>query len=88
MYVLYVLKNAFMLSTHAYIRSWTIKEEMYVGHEFLEGSSNIVRGRTVPWNTLAIWKVDYLSLTGFPLIGDGTAEARNIGGVEVSISIS
>ena len=56
---------------------------MYAGHDFLEGSSNMVRGRTVPWNTLAIWKVGFLSLTGFPLIGDGTAEAREIGGVEV-----
>eukprot|EP01036_Dinobryon_divergens_P029865 gene29865-39030_t len=52
------------------------------GHEFLEGPSNVVRGRTIPWNTLAIWKVGFLALTGFPLIGDGTAVAREIGGVE------
>lgn len=56
---------------------------VYIGHEFLEGPSNVVRGRTIPWNTLAIWKVGFLALTGFPLIGDGTAVAREIGGVEV-----
>ena len=52
------------------------------GHEFNDGK-NVVRGRSIPWNTLAIWNLDYLSLTGFPLIGDGTGNSRNIGGVEV-----
>ena len=30
-----------------------------------------LRGRTCPWNTMAMWDVQKLSLTGFPLIGDG-----------------
>lgn len=45
-----------------------------------------VRGRTVPWNTFAIWDVGALGTTGFPLIGDGVAGRRDIGGVEVSFS--
>jgi hypothetical protein len=44
-----------------------------------------VRGRTVPWNTFAIWDVNALGTTGFPLIGDGVAGRREIGGVEVSV---
>ncbi len=40
-------------------------------------------GRTVPWNTFAVWRVRELALLGFPLVGDGTAEDRGIGGVEV-----
>ena len=32
---------------------------------------NVIRGRTCPWNTFAIWDVKKLALTGFPLIGDG-----------------
>ena len=53
------------------------------GHEFTEGR-NIVKGRTVPWNTCALWNLNYLALTGFPLIGDGLGTCRNIGGVEVT----
>jgi len=30
-----------------------------------------LRGRTCPWNTMAMWDVQKLGLTGFPLIGDG-----------------
>ena len=53
------------------------------GHSFSEGVNNIT-GRTCPWNTFAIWNINYLSLTGFPMIGDGTGSDRTIGGVEVS----
>ena len=28
-------------------------------------------GRTVPWNTLAVWSVTKLALTGFPFVADG-----------------
>ena len=49
------------------------------GHAFQEGS-NALRGRTCPWNTLAIWRVAFLSLIGFPLIGNGSGEME--GGVE------
>ncbi len=55
-----------------------------MGHEFKEGF-NELRGRTCPWNTCAVWKVDRLGLIGYPLIGDGTGENRSIGGVEVRV---
>lgn len=41
---------------------------------------NDLRGRTCPWNTLAIWRVSSLSLIGFPLVGNGAAGVE--GGVE------
>jgi hypothetical protein len=53
------------------------------GHSFILGD-NLLRGRTCPWNTFAIWRVDYLGLTGFPMIGDGVSGDRSIGGVEVT----
>lgn len=49
------------------------------GHEFTQGQVQL-RGRTCPWNTLAIWRVEYLQLLGFLAIGDGTADVE--GGVE------
>lgn len=39
-------------------------------------------GRTCPWNTCAVWSVDKLSLSGFPLVGDGFRQDRKAGGVE------
>lgn len=53
------------------------------GHDFHPGWNDI-RGRTTPWNTFAIWQTKKLAVIGFPLIGDGTADNRRIGGVEVS----
>ena len=52
------------------------------GHDFKAGW-NEIRGRTTPWNTFAIWQLSKLSLIGFPLVGDGLASNRGIGGVEV-----
>ena len=49
------------------------------GHEFDEGVKGL-RGRTCPWNTFAIWRVKYLTLFGFPLVGDGMG--TKFGGVE------
>ena len=54
-----------------------------LGHDFCEGES-IIRGRTCPWNTFALWTVDPLSLTGFPPVGDGHGPKREKGGVEVT----
>jgi hypothetical protein len=51
------------------------------GHDFRVGY-NQLRGRTTPWNTLAVWDVKKLSVFGFPLIGDGNKD-RSFGGVEV-----
>ena len=59
-----------------------------------------LRGRTCPWNTCAIWRLEKLGILGFPLIGDGitvkkpSVENREIeidvipGGVEVKYSFS
>lgn len=40
------------------------------GHTFEEGEQPL-NGRTTPWNTLALWSVRKLSLTGFLAIADG-----------------
>jgi len=48
-----------------------------------QGSALPLTGRTCPWNTFAIWRVRELGFIGFPLIGDGTADNRASGGVEV-----
>ncbi len=53
------------------------------GHDFQPGWNDI-RGRTTPWNTFAIWQTKKLAVIGFPLIGDGTADNRKMGGVEVN----
>jgi hypothetical protein len=50
-----------------------------------EGRAVQLTGTTCPWNTFAVWKVQQLGLIGFPLIGDGLALDRSIGGVEVSM---
>lgn len=51
------------------------------GHVFAEGVNKLT-GRTCPWNTFAMWNTNILGMTGFPIIGDGYTDARNIGGVE------
>ncbi|CAK9107843.1 Hypothetical protein SCF082_LOCUS50190 [Durusdinium trenchii] len=40
------------------------------GHKFREGEQ-ILDGRSSPWNTLALWSVRKLALTGFLCIADG-----------------
>ena len=41
------------------------------GHEFYVNTKVELTGRTTPWNTLAVWNVPKLALTGFPLVSDG-----------------
>jgi hypothetical protein len=53
------------------------------GHLFSEGEQSL-RGRTCPWNTLALWSVPRLCMVGFPLLGDGLGEPA-VAGVEVMI---
>jgi len=55
------------------------------GHRFNQGY-NKIKGTTCPWNTLAIWDVNILGLTGFPLIGDGLPNVP--GGVEEVTTIN
>ena len=52
------------------------------GHAFAVGT-HAVNGRTVPWNTLAVWDARKLGLLGFPLVADGRpGEGGFEGGVE------
>eukprot|EP00606_Chrysophyceae_sp_TOSAG23-5_P000198 GSChrysophyteH2.ASY1.ANO1.495.1 assembled CDS len=55
------------------------------GHQYRLGKQEL-RGRTCPWNTFAIWSLPHLSLTGFPMIGDGQGQCP--GGVEEVSAIS
>jgi len=41
-------------------------------------------GRTVPWNTLSLWNLNYLARTGFPLIGDNPFKPENAGVEELT----
>ncbi len=53
------------------------------GHDFQEGERE-GNGKTVPWNTLSLWNLEYLLRTGFPLISDALADGKNAGVEEVS----
>ena len=44
-----------------------------------------LNGRTTPWNTLAVWNLHKLSLTGFPLCSDTMGNAA---GVEECVTIA
>ena len=42
------------------------------GHDYRPSTKGVaLNGRTTPWNTLALWNVPKLALTGVPLIADG-----------------
>lgn len=56
------------------------------GHDFVRGI-NVLRGRSCPWNTFAIWVTGRLALTGFPMVGDGIDNLEN-GGVEEVTAIN
>jgi len=43
---------------------------VFNGHDFRSGEQ-LLNGRTTPWNTLALWSVRKLALTGFLCIADG-----------------
>lgn len=45
------------------------------GHTYSEGEQKL-NGRTTPWNTLALWSVRKLALTGFPRIADGITQEK------------
>lgn len=47
---------------------------VFDGHSFQEGEQPL-NGRTSPWNTLALWSVRKLALTGFLSIADGLSDA-------------
>jgi hypothetical protein len=41
------------------------------GHGYQPKSKQELNGRNAPWNTLAVWDVSKLTLTGFPLVAEG-----------------
>jgi len=52
---------------------------VFDGHDFQPGE-RLLNGRTTPWNTLALWSVRKLALTGFLCIADGLPDvAPSIG---------
>ena len=53
------------------------------GHDYQPGETAL-NGRTCPWNTLAMWNVAKLSLTGFSTVSDLGATA----GVEECVAIA
>lgn len=53
------------------------------GHNLQKGVV-VGNGRTVPWNTLAVWNLDYLVRTGFLLIGDNPSDPANAGVEELT----
>jgi len=52
-------------------------------HTFKPGKTTL-DGLNSPWNTLAVWRLDKLGKTGFPLIGDGVPGKPMAGVEEVS----
>jgi MFS family permease len=51
---------------------------VFDGHAFVPGETPL-NGRTTPWNTLALWSVRKLALTGFLCIADGLPEPPSFG---------
>ncbi|KAJ3115062.1 hypothetical protein HDU96_001226, partial [Phlyctochytrium bullatum] len=56
------------------------------GHDFRAGeapSTTVeLNGVTTPWNTLAVWDVEKLALTGFLMVAEGFETFGTVGGVE------
>ena len=53
------------------------------GHDLKTGKV-AGNGRTVPWNTMALWNLGYLARTGFALIGDNPSDPENAGVEELA----
>lgn len=56
-------------------------------HNFNPNTTMSATGTTVPWNTFAIWNLEFLGCIGFPLIADAPQEPK-MAGVEEVITIS
>ena len=46
------------------------------GHEFESCRKVAIGGLTCPWNTFAIWNIEYLSRTGFLMVSDGAIDGK------------
>jgi hypothetical protein len=51
------------------------------GHDFCPNKTFKGNGKTIPWNTCCIWRVETLATLGFPLVGDASFD-RSQAGVE------
>lgn len=54
-----------------------------LGHEFNKGTV-VGTGTTIPWNTVALWNLRYLSRTGFLLVGDAPFDPGSAGVEELT----
>ena len=65
------VETTFSAETVAALQEQLVKHDALVvgaalpGHDFQEGRRPL-GGRTAPWNTLALWRLDRLCLVGFP----------------------
>ena len=70
------VETTFSSETVAALREQLVRHDALVvgaalpGHDFQAGRRPL-GGRTAPWNTLALWRLDRLCLVGFPLVADG-----------------
>eukprot|EP00931_Biecheleriopsis_adriatica_P076822 TRINITY_DN50494_c0_g1_i1.p1 TRINITY_DN50494_c0_g1~~TRINITY_DN50494_c0_g1_i1.p1 ORF type:complete len:388 (+),score=70.96 TRINITY_DN50494_c0_g1_i1:68-1231(+) len=62
-----------LLLEHGSNRHTLVVGPVLNGHDFDEGEQ-VLNGRTSPWNTLALWNVRMLSITGFLHIAEGLPE--------------
>jgi len=53
------------------------------GHSFKKGK-NIGDGKTVPWNTMALWNMKFLKINAFPMIGEALFNQRHAGVEELA----
>ena len=70
------------LMHHCSLKDTLVSGALLPGHDYRpsgKDSPSVVglTGRTTPWNTAAIWNVQRLALTGFPLVADGIHENQN-----------
>lgn len=56
------------------------------GHDYQPGV-RVLTGRTTPWNTLAVWDLRRLALTGFQLVSEGHFNNNKMAGVEEVVAI-
>ena len=69
--------NTTQASIDALLQHMNLEDTLVVGavlpgHEYQPHTAQVpLNGRTTPWNTLAVWNIPKLALTGFPLVAEG-----------------
>ena len=56
------------------------------GHEFHPGKAFKGNGKTIPWNTCCIWRLEILAILGFPLVGDASFDRSQAGVEELTLA--